>query len=237
MIILAVDTSAKVSSAAVADEDHILAEFSIHTALTHSQTLMPMIDHLLHTASLTISDIDGFAAACGPGSFTGLRIGIGAVKGMAFGTQKSCAGISTLEGLAFNLLGMEGILCTAMDARCGQVYTALFEGFPGHIQRLTDDMAISIDELAENLLKYQKNIFFVGDGANLCYNKLSKQLPNCFLAAENNRFQRAGSVALAARSVFESGQAVSAAELSPAYLRLPQAERELKKKLADTKTL
>lgn len=238
MKILAVDTSAKVAAAAIADESGILAESSINTGmavrLTHSQALMPMIEDMLRNTNLSIGDIDGFAVSTGPGSFTGLRIGIGAIKGLAYGAKKPCAGVSTLHALAQNLCGMEGLVCAAMDARAGQVYTALFEGTANTITRLTDDMAITIEELSEKLAGCKKNVFFVGDGAELCYNKLKESLPNLYLAAEGLRFQRASSVAVIAIEHFLAGNTVSAAALSPVYLRIPQAERELKRKAGDT---
>lgn len=237
MKILAADTSAKVATVAIADESGILAESSVNTGLgarlTHSQALMPMIADLLRNVNLSIGEIDCFAVSAGPGSFTGLRIGIGAVKGLAYGADKPCVGVSTLRALAQNLYGVEGVICAAMDARAGQVYTALFEGRADGLSRLTEDMAITIDELSEKLRTLKKNVFFVGDGAELCYNKLKDELPGCFLAWAGSRYQRASGVAAAAWEKIEAGETVSAAQLSPVYLRLPQAERELRRRNAN----
>jgi tRNA threonylcarbamoyladenosine biosynthesis protein TsaB len=226
--VLAIDTSAKVSSVSVVTEDKIISEFNIDTKLTHSQTLMPMLDAALKCANISITDIDAFAVANGPGSFTGLRIGIGAIKGLCYALDKPCVGVSTLKGLAYNLIGYNGIVCAVMDARCNQVYTALFEVDGTNVKRITDDAAISIDELAKILENYKKNIFFVGDGADLCYNKLKSVLSNVYLADASKKYQRAASVGFAAiKDIMLNNDVCTAANLTPTYLRLPQAQREL----------
>ncbi|MEG0692838.1 MAG: tRNA (adenosine(37)-N6)-threonylcarbamoyltransferase complex dimerization subunit type 1 TsaB [Oscillospiraceae bacterium] len=232
---MAVDTSAKVTSVAVVDENGILAEFNSDTKLTHSQALMPMIEAMLSCSKLSLEDIDGFACAVGPGSFTGLRIGIGAIKGLAYGKNKPCVGISTLDGLTYNLKGFDGIVCAAMDARCNQVYTSISESSKDGLTALHDDCAISIDELADLLKSYKKNIFFVGDGANLCYNRLKQKLDNIILSSELVKYQRASSIGFLALEKLKNGQAVTASKLMPVYLRLPQAQRELLKKREDEK--
>lgn len=230
MKILAVDSSAKVSSGAICDENKVIAQYSINTSLTHSQTLMPMITALLNNAEICLDDIDYFAVSNGPGSFTGLRIGIAAIKGMSFANDKPCIGVSTLEALAYNATFSDGIICAAMDARCNQVYTALFESKPGEkIKRLTEDMAIAIDNLSEMLGKYNKNIFFVGDGALLCYNNV-KSINRKFLMPPVTLLQNAASVAFTAIEYIHSERCVKSEDLLAEYLRLPQAQRELKKK-------
>lgn len=196
MRILAVDTSAKVSSVSVVEDNEILAEFNVNSSLTHSQTLMPMIDSMLSSSKIPLDSIDLFAASAGPGSFTGIRIGIGAVKGLAYGRNKPCVSVSTLEALAYNMADFSGIVCPVMDARCNQVYTALFEAEKQNITRLCEDKAISIDELYDSLSSLNKNIIFVGDGADLCYNKLKDKLPAVRAAASGNKFQRASSCRL-----------------------------------------
>ena len=223
MKILAMDTSAKTTSVCIAENDTILAEFSILTSLTHSQTLMPMMQAASDSCGVALDTIDLFAVSNGPGSFTGLRIGIGAVKGMAMGANKPCIGISTLEALAQNLADTPDILCAAMDARCNQVYTAVFSVKDGVLCRLTEDTACMISELKETLRAYNKPITFVGDGAELCYKAMKDEL-DVRLASPANRRQRASGVALCAYRNAE--QAVSAAALAPTYLRRPQAERE-----------
>ena len=223
--ILAVDTSAKAASTAIVEDGKIIAESFINTKLTHSQTMLPMVENMLRACAVSVDEIDGFAVSVGPGSFTGLRIGISLVKGLAFSTQKKCAPVSTLEALSRNVSTV-GRICAVMDARCSQVYTATFDFDGEKYTRVTEDQAISILELEENVKKYQNDVIFVGDGAEMCYNKLKDTCKNVLISAENVRFQRASSVAAVAEKMFSEGNAVSVDELVPSYLRLPQAQRE-----------
>ncbi len=225
MRILAIDSSACAASVAVMENEKLVSEFFLNTGLTHSQTLMPMVSSALECAKLSCEDIDLFAVTNGPGSFTGVRIGVAAVKGLAQAVNKKCLGISTLEAMAYNLLGTDCIACCVMDARCEQVYTALFRICKNEIGRLTQDSAMKISELCELLKKYDLPVIFVGDGAEMCYNKLSASLLNVGLAPESIRFQRARGAALASKG----RESVDACDLGINYLRLPQAERELKK--------
>ena len=172
MKILAIESSAKAASVAITDNQKILGEFYLNIGLTHSQTLAPMIQNLLESTNLSIDEIDAFAVAVGPGSFTGIRIGVSTIKGMAFALNKPCIGVSTLEGMAFNIPIYEGIICASMDARCNQVYNALFEIKDGLPKRLTNDRAISIENLKQELKLSQKKVIFVGDGAEICYNNM-----------------------------------------------------------------
>lgn len=224
MNILAMDTSAKTTSVSISADEQILAEFSVVTRRTHSQTLMPMLEAAALSCDMPLEAIDLYAVSNGPGSFTGLRIGIGAVKGLAMGAQKPCIGISTLEALAQNLFGIQGIICAVMDARCNQVYTASFTMKCGELSRVTADEACSIDTLQKVLRGYIEPITLVGDGAALCYEKLKEHIPAIQIAAPENRLQRAASVAACAYR--RAGEAIDAAALTPLYLRLPQAERE-----------
>ncbi len=225
MKILAIDTSAKAASTAVVEDGRIVAESYINTKITHSQTILPMVKSMLESSGQTIEEIDAFAVSVGPGSFTGLRIGISLVKGMAFGTEKKCIPVSTLEALCHNV-SEKSVICAVMDARCSQVYTATFEFDGENYTRITDDEAISIAKLEENVKNCKKTVVFVGDGAEMCYNKLKETCDNVSLAAENVRFQKASSVAFVAEKMFDDGKTVSAEELEPSYLRLPQAQRE-----------
>ena len=237
MKILAVDTSAKVTSVCVTEDNRILAEFNANTSLTHSQSLLPMVDGLLKSLDLSINEIDAFACSKGPGSFTGLRIGISAIKGFAYGNQKPCAGVSTLNALAYNLIGTDAIICPAMDARCNQVYTALFESSKAGLNRIMEDTAIPISELSEKLKAFDKDIILVGDGADLCYKALSSSLDNLYVASEQLKYQKAASVAMLAKDLFENSELSFLPEdLVPAYIRLPQAQRELLKKMESGKT-
>lgn len=222
MKILAFEASAKAAGVAVTSDGVLLGEAYANCGLTHSETLMPMCENLLRGLNLTLADIDCFALSAGPGSFTGLRIAAAAVKGMMLGGKKGCIPVSTLLALAHNVTLFDGIVCAVMDARCGQVYNAMFECENGKIERLCDDRAVSVSELHEELKKYsKKHIIFVGDGAELCYNTCL-DIQNCRLAPENCRYQRASSVAFAA----QGGVPEDENTLTLKYLRLPQAERE-----------
>lgn len=231
MKILAVDTSATAASAAIADEDKLIGEFSINTSLTHSQTLLPMIDQLLKNTNTSINDITALAVNAGPGSFTGVRIGVAAVKGLAFPQNLPCVSVSTLKSMAYNMLGSDCIVCAVMDARCSQVYNALFRVNRDGVTRLTDDRALSLSDLQLELQKFDENIVLVGDGAKLCYDFLSSQSVNVTLAPFARRIQTASSVACAAIDEIKLGNTITAEKLMPVYLRLPQAQRELNKKL------
>ena len=229
MKIFAVDTSAKAASVAVLENGEIKGEFFINTMLTHSETLTPMADALLSSIRMSLSEIDCFAVNSGPGSFTGLRIGIAAVKGMAYALSKPCVPVSTLEAMAYNILHENACICAVMDARCNQVYNAIFDASGDSPRRICEDRAITTDQLASELLTLNKKIILVGDGAKLCFSKFAglPDLHNVQLANENVRYQRASSTAFAAEKLFAEGKSVTAQELMPEYLRLPQAQREL----------
>lgn len=231
MKILAVDTSATAASVAVAEENKLIGEFSINTALTHSQTLIPMVDELLKNTGLSVNDIDAVAVNAGPGSFTGVRIGVAAVMGIAFPKNLTCVSVSTLESMAYNMLGNDCIVCSVMDARCSQVYNALFRVKGCTVTRMTDDRALSLTDLKNELQNINEKVVLVGDGAVLCSKFLGEELENIMLAPFNNRIQTASSVAYAAFEKINNGETVKADELMPVYLRLPQAQRELNKKL------
>lgn len=230
MKVLAIDSSAKAASVALVEDEHLLGEFFVNVGLTHSQTLMPMVEDLLRNANVKPSEIDVLAVSVGPGSFTGLRIGISAVKGMALVSDTPCFGVSTLESMAYNFVGENVLVCAVMDARCNQVYNAVFEVCDEKITRLTPDRTISIEDLYSELESFEREVVFVGDGALLCYNKNTGNL-NVRLAHEGKRFQRASSVAFAALKALAAGkETLNSEALRPVYLRLPQAERELKRK-------
>ena len=224
MLTLSFESSAKTASVALSDGERLIAQYFQNSGLTHSRTLLPMAEALLKNQKLKVSDLELLAVACGPGSFTGVRIGISTVKGLAWAAEKKVCGISTLEAMAYNgLAAPEGALvCCAMDARRDQIYNALFEIIGGKPVRLCPDRAIAIEELAEEIKNCKKTIFFVGDGAHLCYNALGPFLADIILAPEPVRYQTAWGVSQAALNAPQ----LSADELLPAYLRLSQAERE-----------
>lgn len=229
MKILGVDSSATAASAAIISDGKLLAVQFTNTGLTHSQTLMTLIDNAFKLAKLTPADIDAFAVSYGPGSFTGVRIGVAAVKGLAQPLGKKCLGVSTLEVIAKPLECSEVYAVAAMDARCNQVYTAQFDCKNGKMARVTPDSAITLDELLNQLKGVNKPVVLIGDGAELCYNRFSGELKNVTLAPAGIRCQSAASVALCACEAAESAF-VAADELLPSYLRVSQAERELKNK-------
>ena len=230
MLILAVESSAAPSSCALLKDGVIIADMRTNVKLTHSQTLMPMVENMLKITNTNIGDIDVFAVSHGPGSFTGTRIGIAAVKGMALSYEKNCVGLSTLEVIANNIPYFSGIICSVMDARREQVYNALFECKGDGLCRITDDRAISIDTLGQEIGNLTRPCILVGDGAALCYNNLGQKYDNLFIAPANLRYQNAAAAAQLALNYYNRGQTVSAAELNPVYLRLPQAQRELLEK-------
>ncbi len=229
MKILAVDSSAAAASAALTQDGKILGEFYCNVGLTHSQTLMPMIDGLLRWTRTPLDTVDLFAVSAGPGSFTGIRIGVASVKGLAMPGGRPCVGVSTLEAIAWNLAHLTGTVCAVMDARCRQVYNAVFRAGGGRLSRLCPDRAISVADLAEECGTCETPLFLVGDGARLCYNNAGFQKIRAVLPPETLLYQRASGVAEAAEVAFAAGLATDAARLMPVYLRPAQAERALKK--------
>ena len=226
MLILAFETSAKAGSVALHDGEKLLAESYQNTGLTHSQTLMAMAEDMIKSCGCTPQDIGAVAVAAGPGSFTGVRIGVAAAKGFAWGKQLPCYGVSTLEAMALGLGVYEGYVLPVMDARRSQVYNAVFRAKEGKLQRLCQDRAISLGDLAEEIKNLEENIFLVGDGSVLCYNTLKQEVPNLVLPPEHCMHQRAAGVALAAMAKLAAGEPGDACSLEPNYLRLSQAERE-----------
>ena len=226
MKILAFETSAKAASVALMERGKLLGEAYQNTGLTHSQTLMVMAEDLLKACNLTPKDVEAVAVAAGPGSFTGVRIGVAAAKGFAWGGELPGYGVSPLEAMARNLGAWEGYVVPAMDARRSQVYTAIFHAEKGILTRVEEDMAISLEELKEKIKNFSEPVFLVGDGALLCYNTLLEEVPGLVLPPEHRMHQRAAGVALTAQVMMDAGDPGNGAELTPNYLRLSQAERE-----------
>ena len=226
MLTLAFETSAKAASVALLEGSKLLGEAYQNTGLTHSQTLMVMAQDLMKSCGYTPQQIEAVAVAAGPGSFTGVRIGVAAAKGFAWGAELPCYGVSTLEAMALQLGAYDGYVVPVMDARRNQVYNAVFLAEQGKLTRLTEDRAIALSELQEELKKVEKPIFLVGDGSVLCYNMLQEELPNLVMPPEHRMHQRAAGVGLAAAKMMKAGLPGNGAELTPNYLRLSQAERE-----------
>ena len=225
MKILALETSAKAVSAAVVENGKVLCSGYQDTGLTHSRTLMPIVEHILKNADLTMADMDAIAVAAGPGSFTGIRIGVSAAKGLAFAVAKPAIGVSTLAAMARNVAFADGLVICAMDARRSQIYNAVFEAKDGHLTRLTEDRAIALADLAEEMKADPRPKTIVGDGARLCFDFLQNANVPCRLAPPHLVMQNAMSVALEAESLAAEGALTEAQELQPVYLRPAQAER------------
>lgn len=226
MLILAFESSAKAASVALANEAGLLAESYQNSGLTHSCTLMKMAQDMLENSGKGVQDVTAAAVAAGPGSFTGVRIGVAAAKGFAWGREIPCYGVSTLEAMVRGTMLADGIYCPVMDARRSQVYNALFSVKGGAASRVREDRAVSLGELAADLLGLDGPIYLVGDGAKLCFDALGEKLPNLRLAPEHLRQQRAAGVALCARDMIARGEPGDGTGLVPNYLRLSQAERE-----------
>lgn len=231
MLILAFESSAKAASAALVRDGRLLAQSTQVSALTHSRTLLPMAEDLLKNCDLRIQDVDVFAVAHGPGSFTGIRIGVSTVKGLAWAAEKPCVGVSTLEALAWHGLAAGGTVCPVMDARRSQVYNALFEIRDGRPVRLTDDRAISLEDLKAELSARPDPVLLLGDGAALTASFLSAAHLPFRLAPDNLVWQDGWGVAMAA----QDKPLIGGEELLPVYLRLSQAERERQERLAREK--
>ena len=220
-MILSIDSSAVTASAALTDGETVLKSEFMNTGLTHSETLLPMIKRVMDGASY--SELDAIAITAGPGSFTGVRIGVATAKGLAFKHNTPCISVSTLEAIAFGFTDENAVICAVMDARRMQFYNALFKVGNGEVKRLTPDRAISLDSLREELKSFN-DVIIAGDGARLCFENIG--LDNCRIAEENLIYQNAVFVAKAA----ENKKRIPARELMPVYLRPSQAERELKLK-------
>ena len=226
--ILSIDSSSVCAGASVVDDGKILSEVFANNGFTHSKTLMNVVKSALDISGASLADIDLIACVTGPGSFTGVRIGVACAKGLAFADLIPCVGISTLQMFPYNIPCVDGIVCGIMDARCSQVYTASFEVKNSVIKRITPDRAISQDELIDDFNNYHGNIYLLGDGAHLIKAKVDDE--RIILVNGGNRYQRASSAAMAALAKNED-EYVSPDLLVPSYLRLPQAERELNNKL------
>ena len=235
MRILAFDSCGKTASVAVYD-DKVIGEVYIDTKQTHSATLLPSADWLLSSLGMKVADMDYIAAAVGPGSFTGVRIGMAAAKGMAAGAGLKCIGVSSLYAAAYAVKDCEGLVCAVMDARCGQVYNANFRVDNGVIQRVCEDRALAIDALIDEV-EGEKNVLLIGDGALLCRDRFAERGVDCRIAREGRVGVSAGDVALIAAERAES--AVTPEAFAVNYIRLSQAERErnagLNKKTEETK--
>jgi tRNA threonylcarbamoyladenosine biosynthesis protein TsaB len=234
MLILALDSTAQVGSVALCEDEKLIAEYTINTGHTHSETLLPMVESVLKIAGYTVDDVDLFVCTAGPGSFTGVRIGAATVKGIAFGKNQPCIGVSTLEALALNGVVLNGILCPSMNARRQQVYNALFDCDGTSLARLCEDRALAIVELGEELIaKYpDRPVYLMGDGAKLVYDALCETLGNRLVLLPERLIHQSGyNTAMAGLRLYRKGVRTTDAELAPVYLRPSQAERMRMEKL------
>lgn len=231
MKILSIDTTANTASVAVLEDTTLLALQTANAKNTHSEVLLPMIKSCLDSLKLTAAEMDAFACSAGPGSFTGVRIGAATIKGLAFGTDKPCVSVSSLEALAENMSGFNGIICPAMNARRGQVYSAIFRMADGVCTRLTEDSCEMADHMAELLSAYDEPIYFTGDGAELM-KKATAENKNVRPTPELLLYQNGYSVGACTYRKLLRGETVDDRALTPVYLRKPQAEREREERLA-----
>ena len=230
MLILALESSAKAASVALMQDAELLAQYSQCSGLTHSRTLLPMVEDILKNTDKKLADVDFIAVAHGPGSFTGIRIGVSTVKGLAWASDKKCVGVSTLAAMAWHGAAAGGLVCPVMDARRSQVYNALFEIKDGAPERLCRDRAIALSELAAELRGYDREVLLVGDGARLSFDYLTAEGISCRIAPQNLLYQSAWGVGMEALRI-EPG---TADDLLPVYLRLSQAERERQARLRES---
>lgn len=232
MKILGIDSSGLVASAAIADEKNIIAEFTVNNKQTHSQTLLPMIEKVVDMSGIELEQIDAIAIAAGPGSFTGLRIGSATAKGIGLALKKPVVSVPTLEGLAYRVSVFDGIICPIMDARRNQVYTGIYKMDKGNLVCLSEQKAVDIHEIMEELEKYDEKVIFLGDGVEVQRETIEKEFKKeyCFAPIHLSK-QSAAAVAVLGDIYFNQGKAENAAEHKPIYLRKSQAEREREERL------
>ena len=226
MKILALETSAVTASVAVTEDEKLLAQSFQNSGLTHSATLMPMVADLLKNTGLTMKDMDVVAVSVGPGSFTGIRIGVAAAKGLAWPEDKLCAPCSSLESMAWQCAHMDGEICAVMDARRNQVYNARFLAKDGVLTRLSEDRAISLEDLAAEVRASGARQILVGDGARLCQRAFEQADLPAVVMPFHLQYQTAWGVARAAWELAKADKLIPAGQLTPQYHRLSQAERE-----------
>jgi tRNA threonylcarbamoyladenosine biosynthesis protein TsaB len=227
MRILALDTSTNVASVAILEDDVVIGEYSCNKGKTHSQRLMPMIQSLLEKVGLCATDMDAFSASIGPGSFTGLRIGVTTVKSMAFAAGKPVISVNTLDALACNLSMSKALLCPIIDARNNQVFTAIYKYVNGKLERLTDYLGIHINELVDIIRSMEGEIILLGDACTMHRDYFVSELgERLSIAPPNTVLAKASSVAVLARNAFLDGKLESCYDMVPFYLRKSQAERE-----------
>lgn len=233
MKILALDSSGLVASVAIAEDDTLIAEYTVNYKKTHSQTLLPMLHEIAEMIELDLNSVDAIAIAGGPGSFTGLRIGSATAKGLGLALHKPLVSVPTVDALAYNLYGSDAYICPIMDARRNQVYTGIYCYENHKMVVLEEQMAVSITELLDKLNQYGKPVIFLGDGVPVFRKIIEETLvPECTFAPAHLNKQRAAAVGALGMIYYNEGRIESAVEHAPDYLRVSQAERERAEKEA-----
>lgn len=227
MKILGLDSSGIVASVAIVEDDVLIAEYTVNYKKTHSQTLLPMLDEIAKMTELDLNSIDAIVVAAGPGSFTGLRIGSATAKGLGLALKKPLIAIPTVEGLAYNLYDIPGLICPIMDARRKQVYTGIYRFTDHQLKVVEDQMAVSMETVIEKLNQYGEAVTFLGDGVSVFHELIAEKMtvPYSFAPAHVNK-QRAAAVAALGEIYYRQGKTETAMEHVPDYLRVSQAERE-----------
>ncbi len=227
MKILGLDSSGIVASVAIVEDDVLIAEYTVNYKKTHSQTLLPMLDEIAKMTELDLNSIDAIAVAAGPGSFTGLRIGSATAKGLGLALKKPLIAIPTVEGLAYNLYDISGLICPIMDARRKQVYTGIYRFTDHQLKVVEDQMAVPMETVIEKLNQYGEAVTFLGDGVSVFHELIAEKMtvPYSFAPAHVNK-QRAAAVATLGEIYYRQGKTETAMEHVPDYLRVSQAERE-----------
>ncbi|MBQ9828391.1 MAG: tRNA (adenosine(37)-N6)-threonylcarbamoyltransferase complex dimerization subunit type 1 TsaB [Lachnospiraceae bacterium] len=231
MKLLAIESSGLTAGCAVIEDGRLLGEYDTNFKKTHSETLLPMTEALLNMLEIKPSDIDAIGLSKGPGSFTGLRIGIATVKGLAMALDIPVVPVPTTAGIAYNLFGTSGLICPIMDARRSQVYTGLYRFEGEKLVKVRDQMAVSVDELCTSLNGLGEPVTFLGDGIDVYRGRIEDLMTNGFSFAPCHlRYQRAAAMGMLAYEYYKEGLSIKGDDLVPEYLRLSQAERELKEK-------
>ncbi|MGL5415292.1 MAG: tRNA (adenosine(37)-N6)-threonylcarbamoyltransferase complex dimerization subunit type 1 TsaB [Clostridium sp.] len=230
MLVLSVDSSSKCATCALVDETGVLVEYTINNMREHSVLMMPMIEKVLEDTKKTINDVDGFVVSKGPGSFTGLRIGMATIKGLSFGSKKPYISVSTLDGLALSLAPFDGIICPIMDALRDTVYTAFYKFNNGKLERLIDYTSFSLEELKENLEKLNEKVIFIGDGVFKHKAFLEENIKASSFAPNSINLVRASTIGELGLNLLKEGISDSD-DSSPLYIKQPQAVRELNQRL------
>lgn len=231
MLVLSIDSSSNAATCAIVNENSVLGEIALTNKKEHSVLLMDLIDGLLKQCNLTINDIDGFATSKGPGSFTGLRIGMATIKGLCFGSNKPCISVSTLQGLAYNVAHFNGLICPIIDALRDNVYCGIFKFTDGKLVNLTEEACLSLDELIEKVNELNEDVIFVGDGTLKHRTVLTERVPKSNFAIKNLNYTRASSIGILGLDLLQEGIYDDLNTSAPIYLRKSQAEREYDKKM------